>query len=175
MLLCRNGNCPHIVNFLLDIRLLQLIEIQKETTPNWKDQHDFAFNIFKDFTDKRNQAAVEEFMKHQKEFDSNNQISGFKRETFVDLLSTFIIANKLPASFIENNPSFRSILGFCANMINNSRKSSATTPTIPSSQTMKNQLMIKFNTAKESVKKVLKSQQSLNFTTDLWKSPTSAL
>jgi len=163
---------------------LQLVEIQKEATPNWKDKHDFAFNIFKSFTDKRNQADVEEFMKHQKEFDSNNQISDFKRETFLDLLSTFIIANKLPASFTENNPSFRSILGFCANMINNSRKSSATTPTIPSattvlalpsSQTMKNQLMIKFNKAKESVKKALKSQQSLNFTTDLWKSPTSML
>lgn len=148
----------------------------------------FTLNLFKSFTSERNQVAVHEFMQSQEAFDNNHHVLNFTRERFLDLLTTFIIANCLPASFTENNSSFRDVLGFCANMINaiskkvpvNSRLSSlvsapsaTTVLQLPSTQTVKTQLLTKFTKSKQMVQTLLRSQGSLSFTTDLWKSPTS--
>lgn len=159
----------------------------KETTPNWKMLHGteekFSNMLFEEFTNPENQSVVESFMEAQKQFDSDKDISDFSRETFLDLLVSFIIANKLPISFTENNPTFSRIVGFCANMINNAKKMSPTAPstsatsvlTLPCTQTMKNNILAGFDSKKDKVKEILKSQVSLSFTTDLWKSPTSLL
>lgn len=174
-------------NILLDTRYLQFLEIQKELTPDWMLQANFAFNLFKRFTDERNQIVVSEFIQSQKEFDNNHHLLNFTRETFLELLTTFIIANRLPSSFTENNPSFRDILGFCANVINTIMKqkaaksssalaslpSATTVLQLPSQRTVKYQLLSKFHITKEKIQMLLKSQGSLSFTTDLWKSSTS--
>lgn len=172
---------------LLDIRFLELVNASKETTPNWKTlyatEEKFSKMLFEEFTNPENQYAVESFMEAQRQFDSDKDISDFTRETFLNLLGSFIIANKLPISFTENNPTFSKIVGFCANMINNAKKMSPTARstsatsvlTLPCTQTMKNNILAGFGSRKNKVKEILKSQMSLSFTTDLWKSPTSKL
>lgn len=172
---------------MLDIRFLELVNASKETTPNWKALHGteekFSNMLFEEFTHPENESVVEAFMEAQKQFDSDKDVSDFTRETFLHLLCSFIVANKLPISFTENNPTLSKIFGFCANMINNAKKISPTSPsisattilTLPCSQTIKNNIIAEFDIKKNKVKEVLKSQMSLNFTADLWKSPTSTV
>lgn len=150
-------------------------------------QPNFCFNLFRRFTDERNQIAVNEFMQSQRNFDDNHHILNFTREVFMDLLTTFIIANRLPSSFTENNNSFRDILGLCANVINTIMKetptktssalaslpSATTVLQLPCHQTVKMHLLSKFIRTKENIQMLLKSQGPLSFTTDLWKSSTS--
>ena len=91
---------------LLDIRFLALVNASKETAPNWKTlfaievlKRNFPKCYFEEFTTPENQYAVESFIEAQRQFESDKDISDFTRETFLNLLGSFIIANKLPISF----------------------------------------------------------------------------
>jgi hypothetical protein len=93
----------------------------------------------------------------------------FNNDNSKSLLVRFIISNRLPYSFVDNNLAFQQLLNFCCNNVSSTALSIVKLPT---RNTVKSLIQKHYNNTKTRVKRILEQQEFISFTTDLWRSET---
>lgn len=168
----------NILHCTLDNIILKLLMFSKETLHNWENKTDrekevYIDNFVQSCLTPENKPHLDKYQEEQEEIDAVDEEPN-TRETFLTLFTDFIVANRLPMSFSENNITLEKLIQFSnRNGGKDSSKSYNPMLILPKRNKLKDLIIQKYIDEKEVIKSTLQEQEFLNFTTDLWKSDTS--